>query len=326
MNMLEKYIEFEKNNIALFAKEVLSDYYDEEIFAKLLAKYIEARYYNFYSEKDSKMEDTIFERLNKTVKKLLDESDEETKEKISEMYVLFNYVLCFDEVNIIKDNTLVRLLSDYRFGLFGLKDSIFEENMKRLISTTRLKRKKLFDYFHTDDFYLRKYTTSKDNVISVELNHKINFPKLYSDYAIDRVFHEGNINEDRMLVEYYLVTSLIIKDIKECIYDQYYLVEFATSLFDDKEKLAKTLEITSNDCFKNQTIFKISYADYVKYTNSIKDLIREGYKFSISIEDDTPEDDFILFNIFEYIVVNNNSKYCATAEENDKILIINDKW
>ena len=35
MNMLEKYIDFEKNSINQFAKEVLSDYYDEELFKKL---------------------------------------------------------------------------------------------------------------------------------------------------------------------------------------------------------------------------------------------------------------------------------------------------
>ena len=36
MNVLDKYIKFERNNINQFAKEVLSDYYDEEYFSKLL--------------------------------------------------------------------------------------------------------------------------------------------------------------------------------------------------------------------------------------------------------------------------------------------------
>ena len=36
MNALKEYINFEKNNINNFAKEVLSDYYDEDLFNKLL--------------------------------------------------------------------------------------------------------------------------------------------------------------------------------------------------------------------------------------------------------------------------------------------------
>lgn len=326
MNMLEEYINFEKNNITKFAKEILVDYYDEDLFSKLLDTYIKNRYYNYFENKEVKIEENIFEHLRKTISKLIDDkTPEEIKNKLGEMYVLFNYILCFDEVNILNDNTLVRLLCDYRKELFGITDTIFQENIKRIIENTRKKRTQFFNYFHSDDFYVDRSTTSKDNVIDIELNHKIRFPKLYSDYAIDRVFHEGNINEDKLMVLYYLMTNIIIKDIKECIYDKYYLIEFATSLFQDKEKQSKILAITSNDCFKNQTIFKISYEEYTKYADNIKDMIREGYKFAINVDEDIEDDDFVLFNIFEYIIVNKHSKYCNNIEENDKILIINDR-
>ena len=323
MNMLDEYIKFEKNNISLFAKEVLADYYDEEIFAKLLNTYIENRYYNFYSDIDLNLEENIFDHLSKTLEKLVEGVDLDTKSKINEMYLLFNYILCFDEVNIINDKTLVRLLCDYRRELFSMNDTIFQSNISKFIDSTRKKREKFFDYFHTDDFYIKKYMTSKENVIDIELNHKIKFPKLYSEYAIDRVFSTGDINEDRLFVEYYLITSVIIRDIRACIYDNYYLKEFATSLIDNKEKYEKLLNVASDDCFKNQTVMKITYNDYVKHNGNVKDMIRDGFKFAILIsDDDVKEEDFLLLDIFEYIIVNKNSKYCNTSEKNDKIIII----
>ena len=323
MNMLDEYIKFEKNNISLFAKEVLADYYDEEIFAKLLNTYIENRYYNFYSDIDLNLEENIFDHLSKTLEKLVEGVDLDTKSKINEMYLLFNYILCFDEVNIINDKTLVRLLCDYRRELFSMNDTIFQSNISKFIDSTRKKREKFFDYFHTDDFYIKKYMTSKENVIDIELNHKIKFPKLYSEYAIDRVFSTGDINEDRLFVEYYLITNVIIRDIRACIYDNYYLIEFATSLIDNKEKYEKLLNVASDDCFKNQTVMKITYNDYVKHNGNVKDMIRDGFKFAILIsDDDVKEEDFLLLDIFEYIIVNKNSKYCNTSEKNDKIIII----
>ncbi len=323
MNMLDEYIKFEKNNISLFAKEVLADYYDEEIFAKLLNTYVENRYYNFYSDTDNNLEENIFDHLNKTLEKLVEGVDLDTKSKINEMYLLFNYILCFDEVNSINDKTLVRLLCDYRRELFSMNDTIFQNNISKFIDSTRKKREKFFDYFHTDDFYIKKYMTSKENVVDIELNHKIKFPKLYSEYAIDRVFTTGSINEDRLFVEYYLITNVIIKDIRACIYDNYYLIEFATSLFENKEKYEKLINIASDDCFKNQTVMKITYDDYAKHSGSVKDMIRDGFKFAISInDDDVKEDEFLLLDIFEYIIVNKNSKYCNTSEKNDKIIVI----
>ena len=56
---------------------------------------------------------------------------------------------------------------------------------------------------------------------------------------------------------------------------------------------------------------------------NVKDMIRDGYKFAIYINDnDVKEDDFILLDIFEYIVVNSNSKYCNDETKNDKIIVI----
>lgn len=328
MNILEEYIKFEKSNIKKLAKSVLSDLYEEESFDKLLNAYIENRYYNFYNDKHDNLEDNIFEHLKDVLDKLFEGASEESKNKYSQMYVLFNYILCFDEVNIIKDKTLVRLLCDYRYELTNLKDEIFKSNISKLIATSKKKREEFFEYFHSDDFYLERNTTSRDNIVDIVLDYNINFSKLYSDYAIERVFNSDTINEEKLLVEYYLITEVIIKDIRECIFDKYYLLEFTSSLFENKELLTKLLNISSNDCFKSQAVLKVTYNDFTKYGNSIKDLIKAGYKLAIIVNDEEIiEDDFVLLSIFEYIIVKKDSKYCKNKDYSDKIVSINDsRW
>lgn len=326
MNALKEYINFEKNNINNFAKEVLSDYYDEDLFNKLLNTYIENRYYNFYNDSNYDIEDVIFEHLNKKLSKLIEGQDEETKNKIAEMFVLFNYILCFDGVKNINDKTLIRLLCDYRKNLFGITDTIFQGNITKLINNTQEKREKFLNFFNSNDFYLNKYSTSRDNIFDIEIRYSIEFPKLYSEYAIERVFNTDDIGEDKLLVEYYLVTKYILENIKNCDFSVNYMLDFSASLFENKEKLSELLTIAEDDCFKNQSIIKIDYGMYAKYANDIKNMIRDGFKFAIFIDDDEVEkDDFILFNIFDYIVVNKDSKYCKDMEDNDKIIIVNDR-
>ena len=261
MNMLEEYIKFEKNNINNFAKENLAELYDAELFEPLLDTYIKTRYYNYYDEEDTNLEESIFKKLNKTLTRLMDGKDSDVKDKLAEMYVLFNYILCFDEVNEMDDKGLIKLLCDHRKDLFGTFDTIFQENITKLITSTKKKRKKFLDYLSSDDFNLERYTTSKDNIIDIELNYKLKFPKIYSEYAIDRVFNSEDIGEDKLLIEYYLITELIIKDIKANMTNNRYLIEFTSSLFEDKERLQKALTIVESECFKAQSVFKISLED-----------------------------------------------------------------
>ena len=324
MNMLEEYLKFEKNNITIFAKQVLStDFYDEEIFAKLLNTYIENRYYNFYSDEDTPYEERIFNHLRKNVMKLSEGESEETKNKLIEMFTIFNYVLCLDGVKTISNKALVRIVSEYHQNLYNHEDiTLFKEEISRLLTNFDNKRKKFFDYFKTDDFDIKKYGTNKENLFDVELIHHLKFPKLYSDYAIDRVFNTGVIKEDKLLVEYYLLTSMIINDLRACVFDRFYLIDFETSLFEDKERISKLLTIAENDCFKGQTIFKIKYEDFAKYGNNIKDMIRDGYMFALIIDDNIDKNDFILFDIFKYVIVGNNSIYLK--EDDEKIVCIYD--
>ena len=322
MNMLEEFLNFEKNNITLFAKEILSDYYDENIFIPLLNVYVENRYYNYYSDNDLTFDENIMSYLKKRFLSLTEGMSEEEKDKKEENFTIFNYILFFDGVYVIDDPVFFPLLEEYRTKLFNLDDKLFKENIARFIYNTDKKREKFYKMFESKDFYLEETPTNNDDVTDIVLRYNIEFPKIYSEYAIDRVFDSVVISEEKMFVEYQLITLKIIQDIKNCIFDRYYLIEFPTSLFENKEGLNALLSDFNNDCFKNQSVFKIKYEDYCKYGNNVKDMIKDGYLMAIELDDEEEIEDLIIFEIFKYIIVDKDSKYCKNEAINDKLIIV----
>ena len=321
MNALLEYITFERNNINNFAKETLSDYYDADLFDKLLDVYLNDRYYNYNGYKAENLNESIFKDLKGELSKLVVGVDQDVKKKLKEMYVFFYYVMMFDGVIEVSDKKLVNMLSKYRDELFNETDLIYKDNISKYIEKVKDKRKDFVNFFKGDEFTLKKRNTSSDHVFDIELKHKIDFPKIYSEFAIDRVFNTGNINEEKLVVLYYMISSIIIKDIKKCVYDNYYLLEFAPSIFENKEKFSSLLGIIDNDLFRNTTYFKVSFKDYSRYSGSIKDMIKIGYKFVLECDDEDLQDDsFVLSSMFDYIIVDETSGYIK--EENKNIIYI----
>ena len=321
MNALFEYVNFERNNINNFAKEILSDYYDEELFNKLLNVYVNSRYYNYNNYSGNDLNDNILKDLKSELSKIVVGVEKDVKKKLKEMYIVYYYVMMFDGVIRVSDAKIVNILSKYRNELFNQNDPIFKENITKFIEKTKNKRNDFINFFKSDDFSIKRRSTSNEHVFDITLNHKIDFPKIYSEFAIDRVYNTGNIGEDKLIVLYYMISSIIIKDIKKCIYNNYYLLEFAPSLFENKEKFSKTLEIIDNDMFRNEIYFKINFKDYSKYAGSVKDLIKIGYKFVLECEDDDLKDDsFVLSSMFDYIIVDKESKYID--EDNKNIIYI----
>ena len=98
--------------------------------------------------------------------------------------------------------------------------------------------------------------------------------------------------------------------------------EFPAALFENKEGLKNLLGIFDNDCFKNQAVFKIKYEDYCKYGNDVKDMVKEGFILAMELDNEEEVEDLFIFNMFKYIIVDKDSKYCTNKALNDKIIII----
>ena len=83
-----------------------------------------------------------------------------------------------------------------------------------------------------NNFILSFQKTNIKRLENISIDYDIKFPKLYSEYAIDKVFNSGVIGEDKIFIEYYLVCSNILKKIIAGDFSFNYLVDFDINMRD----------------------------------------------------------------------------------------------
>lgn len=68
------------------------------------------------------------------------------------------------------------------------------------------------------------------------MKHNIKFPMIYSNQAIENVFDSGIIAEDKLQIEYNLISIEAIQDILKGNFKRQYIIEFEISLLKRKER------------------------------------------------------------------------------------------
>lgn len=318
MNMLLYYLKFISKSYHKMAKEILMNYYDEKILDTFINEYFNIRYYNYYDGLLS-IEEKIDKYLNKCYLSLVNDN-RDNEEMIINIYMAFNYLLLLDNKSYISNDVIVRIITDYRREIALLEDKIFPKRLEKLIESFKTNHRSILEYFLSDKFKVELTNTSKDFVRNVKLTQKIAFPKIYNKSVIEDTYNISPIREDKLLVEYFLVMPLILKDLNDFIFDKYYLVDFSVDLFENKEYFEKIKENINNDIFKFKAVFKVTFDDYSKYCNEIKEMIKEGYLFAILVSSSVDISNNILFNIFKYIIVDNKSIHKGLKD--DKIVMI----
>ena len=127
---------------------------------------------------------------------------------------------------------------------------------------------------------------------------------MFSDFAVNRVYNSGTINEDKMLVYYTLLSRMILLDMIDYNYINKYLITFPESIIDRDSKLNNLLSIIDLEYLKERVVMIISYHDYKEKKDSYDFLIHKGYSFAVIIDEEV-KDDLVMFNIFSYILVEN---------------------
>ena len=132
------------------------------------------------------------------------------------------------------------------------------------------------------------------------------------------------IAENKLQVEYYLLNQLILKDIIKGIFDKEYLVEFKSTLLEKPEKLKRTLNIYNNDVAKDMISIKIVYQDFINNKDIIYSYIKEGYQFSVIIDDEYIKDrnNGTLLDIFKYIIIQDKKYLTGGLKERKNILLM----
>lgn len=318
MNNIDKYIKFIKDYLTEYFKLIVKDKYKRIVYNEMLNTYIDIRYFNKYDKKYKQIEKNIEYYIQENLRTLIEEDNKLVK-NVNELYYFFWYLLYLD--NTLEYDNLDKLIDKIiidRKEKLGLNDDITKE-LKSLVKECEKKKNNFFNEYLSDTFNLELKSTNIKNVYNVLLSYNIKFPKIYSSYSINRVFKSDIISEDMCFIEYNMISKVVLDNIINKEYNKEYLVDFPFIITSKKEKTNRLLNIITNDLIRENVIIKVTYEYYTKYKSFISDLIKDGVKFAVIIDDtfDYEESSIIWLNIFTYIITN---KEDVTSFDKNKVI------
>lgn len=318
MNNIDKYIKFIKDYLTEYFKLIVKDKYKKIVYNEMLNTYIDIRYFNKYDKKYKQIEKNIEYYIQKNLRTLIEEDNKLVK-NVNELYYFFWYLLYLD--NTLEYDNLDKLIDKIiidRKEKLDLNDDITKE-LKSLVKESEKKKNNFFNEYLSDTFNLELKSTNIKNVYNVLLIYNIKFPKIYSSYSINRVFKSDIISEDMCFIEYNMISKVVLDNIINKEYNKEYLVDFPFIITSKKEKTNRLLNIITNDLIRENVIIKVTYEYYTKYKSFISDLIKDGVKFAVIIDDtfDYEESSIIWLNIFTYIITN---KEDVTSFDKNKVI------
>lgn len=337
-NLMDTYLKFTEKKIKKYMKIVFSVNYDEEIIEEFLRTYINARYYNVQnSEKPARaFYMRILDELEYKEDMLMEKCDDEAEslnEKQSRLNLIhsikeaFGYVLFFDNVRNIENFKTIDSLHEIiekmlesvekDFDIKNPKD--VEEKLYQEVKSDMIEKDIFLDKFETDEFSLVFENANFDeNFYFVELQHNIKMPMQYSESAINKVFTEGIIAEDKLQIEYILLSTVAIRDIVNGNFKDCYIAEFETSLFKKKQKLNGILALIENQALQEKINLNIKYADYIKNQKSVLEYIKRGFSFVVTLDDTLKNaEDVEKLKMFKLVIVPEELKIYKEIKSND---------
>ena len=331
-NIMDMYLNFTEKRIKKYMKLIYTRFYDEEIVSEYLKTYINARYYNIQNTNKParafylRIIDELEYKEQILMKK---DSNNQNSKMINNVKKVFAYILFFDNVRKIENfkkieslREIIKKIMEIVTAEFNVKTSKEkEEELYKEITSDMLEIDVFLDKFETDEFSLSfESCEQRENLYFSKIEHNVKIPMQYSDVAINKVFNEGIIAEDKLQVEYILLSIIIIRDIIEGNFNDSYISEFASTLFKKKTKLESLLSIIDNQALQEKINIKIEYADYLKNQKMVLDYINRGYKFAIILDNTIKKiEDVEKLKIFNIIIASKNLEINKLLKQNKAI-------
>lgn len=326
-NFFVEYVETARKRIYKYLKFIFKKDYDQEIADIYVENYINARYYNLsYKENNRVFYLRIKEALLKVMEEQLVKNEKEKdrtgnyvnyrrKEKmLTNMFTAFDYIFFFDKVRDIENMKKIKSMDEVIDKLYQKREN--EYLIKERVSTKEEFTELINTNMEDSEAFLNKYFADKtfelginkfpnrNNEYNIELISNVTIPMIYSQTAIDLAFNTELISEDRLLPEYALLSLIVTRDIVEANFKDQYIVEFTTTLLRKKQKIKQALELIDNPALQDKINLKIHYEELPKYKKEIFELMKEGYKFAIELDNSLKDASEIeKLTMFSYIVV-----------------------
>lgn len=287
----------------------------------LVDAYIEAKFYNYSSEINTK---NFSKKLSKKIKGVIVENATNLinnyhgkNEKYSDMVNVYVDVLLLiadlehakDILTDIKakDEFFKKKISDY------CKD-LSKEKIEKLISEM-IKIQK--DHNNMLEYLLKSLETTlfelnfnkllfKKEMYGLELQHNVSFSKVYSDYIIDKTYTEGIVAEDKISVLLNLLSIQLIKDMTSFNFNKKYILSIPRSLYKKEKKLNKILKMIDNKYAMENVFILLSFEDILNNKVIIKNIRKRGYRYALVFDKDINIDLKERGNVYiaDYIFIN----------------------
>ena len=320
-NISNDYVNFVKKSITNYTKIIMGKNFNKEIFDTLLNTYINTRYYNYYDSKYKNYSLNINYYLKDEVLKLMQTDNQKYNELAKKTYLIFKYIIYFD--NVLEYDSLDKIVDDiieFRIKNFELYSESFAKEFTSFVKEDNKRKKTYLESLKNDKLILTNTKTNKSNVFFANLLPTMTFPKIYSNYSINKVYNEGIINEDKLFITYHLVNKELLLNAIKGIYDIKYIVDFPLSILEKKDKTTRLLNTINSEVTRDNVIMNITYSNYLINKESIESMLKDGYKFSVILDDkyDYQEKSKIWLSIFSYIILDKDTPF---DYEKEKIII-----
>lgn len=321
-NPMEQYIKNVKSFLKDFSKLFLQEKYNEKISNGYIDTYVDARICNFTQGNHIFFYKRIYESLIVKKDEMKKEFEKIDDEVLKTNLKLYDYILYLDGIRqITNEDEFYKNLIEERTTKLNLSTTRnIETKFRKLVKDYNEKKEKILEMYDTKDFSLniKKYTLI-DNTYKANLDYNFKIPYIYSKKVIEEVYNEGNINEDKLLIEYTLLVVECIKQINNADFETRYIVDFASSLFEKGKKIKQYLKALDNVAIQDKIIFKIHNKEFLENKELIYSLMKDGFKFAIIINDDFKYSDTAVkkLEIFKFILVPEESKHYEKFKENE---------
>lgn len=328
---MDMYLNFTEKRIKKYMKIIYDRYYDEEVTTEYLRTYVNARYYNIRNT--DKPARAFYLRIIDELEfkeQILIKKDKTKQKVINNVKKVFAYMLFFDNVRKVENfkkieslREIIKKIMEIVTSEFNIKTSKEkEESLYKEITSDMLEADIFLDKFETDEFVLNfENCEQKEELYFAKLEHNVKMPMQYSDTAIEKVFTQGIVAEDKLQIEYMLLSVIAVRDIIAGNFKDTYIAEFADTLFKKKAKLDSLLSIIENQALQDKININIDYTDYVKNQKTVLEYTNKGYNFAITLDNTIKSvEDVEKLKMFKIVIAPKNLVLYKELKQNKTIL------
>ena len=286
----------------------------------LLKDYIDGKYYNYcgnvnveYNGKNmiARLDAELKSKGEVLIKKYKG-NDSNYKEKVNKfvnLFILINSLEEYfrkDEDSKAKKDTYSNKISK---SIKDISNFDLKNMVNKLLKTQRVYASVVSHLINdqastTFQLEFSKITGHK-NLIGADLNHNIQFSKVYSDYIVKKTYNDGTVAEDKSIILVNLLLVEVLKDMYAGDFFKNYIIPIAGSIYSKSTKMERTFDLFGDEYAKKNIIILLEYTDLVENKKVLKALKKDGYRFAVVFRygDEIKDKDQKMLSICDYAFV-----------------------